>query len=169
MRRLSSPSRTREPEDVSPPAPHLHEIPYRVGSRRSFLAGMRRELEVGRLDGAKPEAVNPLARMSHGSAHSLIASFLDATATVSDILSFYQERLVNDAFIETATQAGAKSELLWVLGAAPQPAVSASALLAFTVRGFRLRRRLSRCRRAPLCTACRKRARCQWSSRPAQS
>ena len=51
-----------------------------------------------------------------------------------DILTFYQERLANEAYLRTATQTNSLIELSRLIGYQPAPGVSAATYLAFTLR-----------------------------------
>ena len=61
-------------------------------------------------------------------------AFLDATAVVLDILTFYQERLANESYLRTAQQAQSLTELSRLIGYQPSPGVSASTYVAFTIK-----------------------------------
>lgn len=61
-------------------------------------------------------------------------AFLDATAIVLDVLTFYQERLANESYLRTATQLRSLTELSRLISYAPAPGVSASVYLAFTLK-----------------------------------
>jgi len=60
-------------------------------------------------------------------------AFLDATAVMLDILTFYQERLANERYLRTATQLYSLTQLSQLIGYQPSPGVSASTYLAFTL------------------------------------
>jgi hypothetical protein len=60
-------------------------------------------------------------------------AFLDATAVVLDVLTFYQERLANENYLRTATQLYSLTQLGQLIGYQPSPGVSASTYLAFTI------------------------------------
>lgn len=60
-------------------------------------------------------------------------AFLDASAVVLDILTFYQERLANESYLRTATQLYSLRQLSQLIGYQPSPGVSASTYLAFTL------------------------------------
>jgi uncharacterized phage protein gp47/JayE len=60
-------------------------------------------------------------------------ALLDAASVVFDILTFYQERLVNESFLRTATQLQSLTELVRLIGYRPAPGVAASTYLAFTL------------------------------------
>jgi hypothetical protein len=61
-------------------------------------------------------------------------AFLDATAVVLDILTFYQERLANESYLRTAGQLQSLTELSRLIGYQPSPGVSASTYVAFSLR-----------------------------------
>jgi hypothetical protein len=61
-------------------------------------------------------------------------AFLDATAIVLDILTFYQERLANESYLRTAGQLRSLTELSRLIGYQPAPGVSASTYAAFSLR-----------------------------------
>jgi hypothetical protein len=61
-------------------------------------------------------------------------AFLDATAVMLDILTFYQERLANESYLRTAVQLRSLTELSRLIGYQPAPGVSAAAYLAFTLK-----------------------------------
>ncbi len=58
-------------------------------------------------------------------------AFLDAAATVCDVLTFYSERFANEGYLRTATQRRSLMELGKLVGYRPRPGVAASAWLAF--------------------------------------
>src|SRR5271166_4485755 len=65
---------------------------------------------------------------------TIAIAFLDATAMVLDILTFYQERLANESYLRTALQSRSLTELSRLIGYQPSPGVSASTYVAFTLK-----------------------------------
>jgi hypothetical protein len=61
-------------------------------------------------------------------------AFLDATAVMLDILTFYQERLANESYVRTARQLYSLAQLGQLIGYQPSPGVSSSVYVAFTLR-----------------------------------
>lgn len=61
-------------------------------------------------------------------------AFLDATAMVLDVLTFYQERLANESYLRTAGQSRSLTELSRLIGYQPSPGVSASTYVAFSLK-----------------------------------
>ncbi len=59
--------------------------------------------------------------------------FIELWAYLADILTFYQERIVNEAFITTATQLDSLLRLVTLINYRPRPGSGASGLVAFTV------------------------------------
>src|SRR5271165_2903018 len=60
-------------------------------------------------------------------------AFVDATAVMLDILTFYQERLVNESYLRTAGQLRSLTELSRLIGFQPAPGVAAATFVAFTL------------------------------------
>jgi len=60
-------------------------------------------------------------------------AFLDAWATVADVLIFYQERIANEGYRRTATERRSILELGRLVGYKLRPGVAASVYLAFTI------------------------------------
>lgn len=61
-------------------------------------------------------------------------ALMQSWARVIDVLTFYQERLVNERFLGTAREPRSIRELLGMVGIEPQPGLAARTYLAFTVR-----------------------------------
>jgi len=60
-------------------------------------------------------------------------ALLDAWSCVADILSFYNERIINEGYLRTATERRSLVELARLIGYASRPGVAASVFLAYTV------------------------------------
>ncbi|WP_394840098.1 putative baseplate assembly protein [Pendulispora rubella] len=107
--------------------PGLPSIEYRVGTHATFLSTMKARLSSAEhrqgLDGL----------MARDSSDPSIA-MLDAWATVADVLSFYQERIANEAYLRTAVDKASVTHLANLVGYEPRPGVSASVYLAYTVQ-----------------------------------
>ncbi len=83
--------------------PGLSAIPYRTGVWASF-----RESMLARLSSSMYPA---LAQFKTRDSDDFSIAFLDASAVVLDILTFYQERLANESYLRTAQQL---SSLTWL-------------------------------------------------------
>ncbi len=106
--------------------PGLDSVPYRVGTWSGF-----RETMLARLSSSDYPA---LAGLKTRADDDFTIAFLDASAIVFDILTFYQERLANESYLRTAGQLRSLSELSRLIGYQPSPGVSASTYLAFTLK-----------------------------------
>jgi hypothetical protein len=106
--------------------PGLSAVSYRVGTWSSFKESM-----LARLSSADYPALRALKTRADD---DFTIAFLDSTAMVLDILTFYQERLVNESYLRTASQLRSLTELSRLIGYQPAPGVSASAYLAFTLK-----------------------------------
>jgi uncharacterized phage protein gp47/JayE len=106
--------------------PGLSGISYRAGTWASFKESM-----LARLSSADYPALAPLKTRDDD---DFTIAFLDATAVVLDILTFYQERLANESYLRTAVQLESLVELSRLIGYQPAPGVSASVYVAFTLK-----------------------------------
>src|SRR6266851_3779519 len=124
--------------------PGLDALLYRVGTHASFLETMLAclsniWLRLGDLDTVldnsadKDKLIYPLQGLSTRATDDPAIAFLDAWATVADVLTFYQERIANEGYLRTATERRSILELARLIGYRLRPAVSASVYLAFTV------------------------------------
>ncbi|HYI96158.1 MAG TPA: hypothetical protein VEX68_21620 [Bryobacteraceae bacterium] len=101
----------------------LAAIAYRVGDRAQFKASMLARLHTLRsLNGLRTRDDDDFT----------IALF-DAFASMSDVLTFYTERIANEAYLRTATERLSVVELAQLIGYQPRPGVAASTWLAFTI------------------------------------
>ncbi len=100
----------------------LSAIDYRVGTYANFLEAMKESIA------ASPE-LRPYwtARNTSDFGIAIFAMW----AYVADILTFYQERIANEAFLRTALQPESVTALAALLGYKPAPGVAAEADLAF--------------------------------------
>lgn len=105
--------------------PGLRQISYRVGTQPAFKASL-----IAGLSSSELPALAPL-RTRDDSDFSI--ALLDAWAVSLDILSFYDERLANEAYLGTAVDAASVMYLAQLVGYKPSPGVAASAFLAFTL------------------------------------
>lgn len=105
--------------------PGLEALTYRVGTHRSFLQSMLAQLS--------SQERPALARLKTRLPEDFSIALLDAWATVADVLTFYQERIVNEGYLRTATERRSILELARLVGYELRPGVSASVYLAFTM------------------------------------
>jgi hypothetical protein len=105
--------------------PALSSIAYRVGTYSTFNASM--------LAALSDPALPLLALLRTRDTSDFSVALIDSWAVVLDILTFYQERFANEAFLRTAVDQRSIFELARLVGYVPSPGVSASAVLAFTL------------------------------------
>jgi hypothetical protein len=103
--------------------PGLAEIEYRVGAYPDFRAAMLARLA------RRPELAAWTAREEDD--YGMVV--LDLWSYLADILTFYQERTANEAFLRTARLRGSLRRLAGLIGYVPSPGLAAGALLAFTL------------------------------------
>lgn len=101
--------------------PGLSSIRYRVATYDEFRQNMH--VKIGKLLGALKTRDND----------DLTIGILDACATLLDILTFYQERIANEGFLNTATERRSVLELARSIGYELNPGVSATTFLSFVV------------------------------------
>ena len=106
--------------------PGQSAISYRAGTWATFKESM-----LARLSSSDYPA---LSRLKTRDDDDLTVAFLDATAVVLDILTFYQERLANESYLGTAAQSRSLTELSRLIGYQPSPGVSASVYVGFTLK-----------------------------------
>lgn len=111
--------------------PGLDALSARIGTHGSFLATMKARLS-SHAFGEGPTAARPLAGLGVRDSDASVA-LLDAFATMADVLTFYQERIVNEGYLRTATQQRSVRELARLVGYEPRPGVAAGAWLAYTL------------------------------------
>lgn len=101
----------------------LPAIRRRIGNHGAFKEAMLRGLRSRHRPG--------LSGLLTSSDEDWTIAFLDSFAGVLDTLSFYNERLINEAYLGTATESFSLQELAALVGYTPTPAVAAEAYMAF--------------------------------------
>jgi hypothetical protein len=107
-------------------------VTYRGATYQNALARMLARLpdeRVGPEDGSEP----PLAHLNVEADDDWAVALVHAWAVVADVLSFYQERIVNEGYLRTATERRSVLELARSIGYELRPGVAASTYLAATV------------------------------------
>ncbi|MGH9866929.1 MAG: putative baseplate assembly protein [Candidatus Polarisedimenticolia bacterium] len=105
--------------------PGLPAIAYRVGKHGQF-----KETMLARLSGSRLRA---LAALTTRDPDDFSIALLDAWAMVADVLTFYQERIANEAYLRTATERMSVLELARLIDYRLRPGVAAGTHLAFTL------------------------------------
>jgi len=117
--------------------PGLPALSYRAGTHATFLETMKARLSnlcLGSEDDCgEGKGAYPLAKLTSRAADDFSIGLLDACATVADVLTFYQERIINEGYLRTATERFSVLELARLVGYQPRPGVSSSVYLAYTL------------------------------------
>ncbi len=116
----------------------LPALNYRVGTHGSFLETMKARLSTMEVDGQGADGqplshLRPMKGLTTRNPSDPSIALLDAWATVGDVLSFYQERIANEAYLRTATERRSVLELARLVGYKLRPGVAASTYLAYTL------------------------------------
>lgn len=114
--------------------PGLASIAYRIGTHPEFMDRM--EWRLPRQTVVDPETkaqLHPLAALRAREVSDPTIALLDGFAATLDVLSFYSERVANEAFVGTAIQRRSLVEMARMIGYEPAPGVAASVALSFTV------------------------------------
>ena len=82
-------------------------------------------------EGGGADATRPLSAWTTRSADDFGIAFLEMWAYLGDILTFYQERIANEAYLRTTVQARSTAMLVSLIGYRPGPGRAAVAHLAF--------------------------------------
>jgi hypothetical protein len=109
--------------------PQQDALRRRIGTHGTFLAALKAGLSAPLPEGAE----SPLASLTRRDAGDPTIALLDAWATVADVLTFYQERFANEAYLRTATERRSVLELARLVDYDLRPGVAASLPLAFTL------------------------------------
>ena len=115
------------PETPMVPAnrPGLAAVGYRPGRHGDFVASQHAALS---------RAESPaLAGLKARDDSDFSIALIDAWACVCEVLSFYQERLANEAWLGTARERRSVVELGRLIGYRPRPGVAAATDLVFTL------------------------------------
>ena len=101
----------------------LSAVVYRVGTYTSF-----RETMLEQIAGA-----TELSRLSTRNDDDYAITLVDLWAATADVLTFYQERYANEAFLRTASQSASVARLARLIDYSLRPGIAALAWLSFTV------------------------------------
>jgi hypothetical protein len=107
--------------------PGLPVVAYRVGTHAAFKQSMVSALS----DPSRPA----LRALTTRRDDDFTIALLDAWAVVAAVLTFYQERIINESYLRTATERGSVLQLARLIGYELRPGVAANAFLAFTLDG----------------------------------
>ncbi len=109
--------------------PGLAAIDYRIGTHSQILTSL-----LARLSSELPSENFPaLAKLRTRDRDDFSIALLDAYACMADVLTFYQERLINESYLRTASERFSMSELAKLIDYRLKPGVAAETYLAFTL------------------------------------
>ncbi|WP_444997861.1 baseplate J/gp47 family protein [Aliikangiella sp. IMCC44359] len=101
-------------------------LSYRIGQHSQFKESMIQAL-------AKSEN-KALQSLGTRDDDDFTIAYLDGVASVLDVLSFYQERYINENFLATSTERRSVLEMASLIGYELSPGVAASTYLAFSLQ-----------------------------------
>lgn len=105
--------------------PGLSAIAYRIGEHGDVLASL-----LARLSSRDYPA---LARLRTRDRDDFSIALLDAYAGLTDVLTFYQERIANESYLRTADERFSLQEMARLIGYSLNPGAAAETFLAFTM------------------------------------
>jgi len=105
--------------------PGLPVVAHRIGTHSTF----KRRL-LASLSGQDVSALRGLGTRDDD---DFSVGLIDAFAVMADVLTFYSERIANEAFLRTATERRSVLELARLIGYQLNPGLAADAWLAFTL------------------------------------
>jgi|GEM_PF-6482268 len=111
----------------------MTKIPYRIGTQPTFFREMLARIPFVTLPDGPFAGSRPLAALTVRDTSDFTIALLYSWAMTGDVITFYQERLVNEGFLATATERLSVLELARLIGYRALPGVAASAPLAFSV------------------------------------
>lgn len=103
--------------------PGLNAVAYRVGEYSDFRQALLNKLSLH-------ENLKGLTARDKGDYSIALA---DAWSVIADVLTFYQERIINESYLRTATERFSVAELARLVGYELRPGVAASTYIAFTL------------------------------------
>lgn len=103
--------------------PGLSAVAYRIGTFSTFRKAITDELS----------RVPELAGLSTRVSDDYTITAIELWSAVADVLTFYQERLANEAFLRTATLRDSLLRLVRLIGYELSPGAAATTRLAFTL------------------------------------
>lgn len=107
--------------------PALEQFDYRIGEYPDMVEAMIRQID----------REVALSSWTHRGADDPAIALIEGVAILGDILSFYQERYANEAFLRTADWRESISDLVRLLGYRMAPGLGGRGTIAFEVKGDR--------------------------------
>jgi hypothetical protein len=103
----------------------LSEVAYRIGEYDHFRASLHAALS--------SSAFQPLRALHTRDDDDFTIGLIDAFACTADVLTFYQERIANESWLETATERVSMQEMGKLVAYRLRPGVAAETWLAFAL------------------------------------
>jgi hypothetical protein len=103
----------------------LREVAYRIGAHGDFRASLHAALS--------SSALMPLRALHTRDDDDFTIGLIDAFACAADVLTFYQERIANESWLETATEHVSLQEMGKLVGYRLRPGIAAETWLAFSL------------------------------------
>ncbi|MGK7902088.1 MAG: hypothetical protein AB4352_11890 [Hormoscilla sp.] len=125
-------STENQPEEIYN-QPGLLSLSYRITRHDDSLRRMLAQLHTQTSPPDDKKGDRPLAKLTTSHRNDPAIALLDGWATVMEVLTFYQERIANEGFVNTATERLSVLELSRTVGYELDPGVAASTHLAFTI------------------------------------
>jgi uncharacterized phage protein gp47/JayE len=111
-------------------APGLASLAYRIGTFTTFRQAMLDRTPAHDLLANVP---NPFAGWRPGADGDFQTFLIELWAYLADVLTFYQERIANEAYVQTATQRDSALRIVELIAYRPSPGAAASGVASFTV------------------------------------
>ena len=109
--------------------PGLPALAYRAGTWATFLARLKAALPTQAIADGGNAGARPLASLTTRDGDDAANALLDAAAVTCDLLAFYNERILNEGYLRTATERRSVLELARAIGYELSPGVAASTWL----------------------------------------
>ena len=106
-------------------APGQSALAYRIGAYGDFKSSLQARMS--------SDDFPALAKLRTRSDDDWTVAVCDAFSCMADVLTFYQERIVNESYLRTASERRSVLELARLIGYKLAPGVAASTALAFTL------------------------------------
>lgn len=113
--------------------PGQRALSYRIARHDDSLKRMLAWLHTQRISPNHNDGSRHLGELTASHKSDPAIAFLDSWATVMEVLTFYQERIANEGFVNTATERLSVLELSRTVGYELDPGVAASTYLAFII------------------------------------
>jgi len=119
--------------------PGRQSLSYRVGTYDAFVQEMLDRLVLGlqsiprETSSEVEDKLKRVIRINVASPDDWLVALVKSWATVADVLTFYQERIIQEGYLRTALEDRSVYELVQMIGYRPRPGVAGSADLAINV------------------------------------